>query len=116
MAVTEAERLRQRLGETVPPGGTADDTLFTDEAIDDLLTRHDGDFIAAVREGWGIKAAELANLVNTNESGTSRSMSQLYKNALEMVNFYGGNIDVVDDTSVNSHRVKIHRISRGDGP
>lgn len=37
---------------------------------------------------WEQKAASLSNLVNTSESGSSRSMGDLYKNALQMAKFY----------------------------
>lgn len=33
---------------------------------------------------WGSKAAEAASLVNVSESGSSRSLSDLHKNALAM--------------------------------
>lgn len=53
-----------------------------------------------VSDLWSEKAAGYAGLVNVSESGSSRNMSDLHKNALEMAKHYGALADaeVVDLT------------------
>lgn len=80
-------KLRQLLGEMVPPSGTDADTLFTDEEITDLLDGVvDGDGMErAAYEGWRIKAAKLSNLVDNTEGNVQRKFSQLLDNANTMI-------------------------------
>lgn len=51
---------------------------------------------------WNVKAADLALLVNTSESGSSRSLGDAHKNALNMAKHFKGLADaevvVVDKT------------------
>lgn len=84
---TDAERIRALLGESIPVGGTDADTAFTDDQIDDLLETQ-GTVHLAVAEGWRIKAANYAELVDTAEGTSKRAMSDLHKNALAMVDSY----------------------------
>lgn len=44
-------------------------------------------------EAWTIRAGRYHALVNTSESGSSRSMGDLYKNALAMAAMYRGLYD-----------------------
>lgn len=46
------------------------------------------DYDAAARHIWSIKAARYAALVDVSESGSSRKLSDLHKNALAMVKQY----------------------------
>lgn len=87
MPLTDNERLRQSLGEDVPENGSAADTLFTDEEIDDLLDRF-SDPERAAYEGWRVKAARLSNLVDNTEGNVQRKFSQLLDNALDMQKSY----------------------------
>lgn len=89
MALTQGERLRQLLGEVVNAGEAAEDTLFTNEEISDLLDQSDNDLERAAYEGWRAKAAKLANLVDTTEGNSSKKFSQLHASSLEMVKLYG---------------------------
>lgn len=68
----------------IPPGGSDADTLFTAAQIDDLLFRYgttERGLRQAAAEGWDLKAAIYANLVNTTTGVSTRNMSDLYKNA-----------------------------------
>lgn len=112
MALTDGERLRQLLGESIPVGGGEDDTLFTEATIDDLLERFP-DLEDATREGWKIKAAELANLVTTAEAGAKRELSDLHEQAMKMVNFYGGT-SVAEPPGATPQRVRIKPLVRTD--
>ena len=88
MAISDVDRLRGLLSEVIPPGGSATETLFSDEQIQDFLDMADNDLDRAAYEGWRRKAAEFANLVNVTEGNSARDMSDLHKNALEMIAHY----------------------------
>lgn len=93
MALTDAERLRQLLGERIPPGGVATDTMFTEEEIDEFLAQGSSmpnPIEAAAYYGWQSKAAETANYVNVIEGNSSREMGELHRQALRMVAQYAG--------------------------
>lgn len=89
MPLNEYEKLRQLLGEMIPDGGQASDTLFSDDEIKELLESNpEGDFDRAAYEGWRAKAAKLSSLVDTTEGNAQRKFSQLLTNALAMMNSY----------------------------
>jgi len=88
MALTDENRLRGLLGEPIPDGGTAADTLFTDERIQDFLEIAGGDLDRAAYEGWREKAAQLSNLVDVTDGNASRKMSDLLDHANQMVKIY----------------------------
>lgn len=88
MALTDTTRLRDLLGEPIPEGGTEDDTLFTDQRLNDFLDLANGDVERAAFEGWRAKAGQLANLVDVADGNASRKMSDLLSNAEKMVRFY----------------------------
>lgn len=79
MAATAEEILRVRLDIDEPTS-----TVFDDDMITSIITEADNDLLTAAALLWGYKAARFAGLVDTSESGSSRSMSQLYKNAMAM--------------------------------
>ena len=87
MPITDADRLRSLLGEGISEGGSESDTLFTNEQIDDLLTRW-GSVEDALGEGWETKAAMLVDLVDTAEGDQRRSLSQAHEQALKMAAYY----------------------------
>lgn len=90
MALTDSERLRQLLGERIPPGRTAEDTMFSEEEIEAFLDKGAGVIEAAAYYGWQAKAAELSNYVNVIEGNSSREMGELHRQALRMVTQYAG--------------------------
>lgn len=112
MALTDAEQLRQLLGETVPAGGSDVDTMFTDEQISDFLTLAEDDVTLAAYHGWLAKAGEYANLVDTQEGSSRRSMSDLHKNAEARVKQFAGLAGVVIDVTVTNRRTVIRKIVR----
>jgi hypothetical protein len=86
-------RLRRMVGE---PGTET----YTDEALSALLDGNPS--VESVAAGiWQEKAARYADLVNVSESGSSRSLSDLHKNALRFADYYlrasGGEPEVVAD-------------------
>ena len=90
---TTAERVRSLIGESIPTGGSASDTMFSDAEIEDLLEEGFADVNAAAYYGWREKAANYANLVNVNEGNAAREMSDLHRQALRMMDRYVGYVD-----------------------
>lgn len=87
---TNAERVRALLGESIPTGGVAADTMFSDAEIDDFLEQGFADPNAAAYWGWMEKAANYAKLVNVNEGNAARELSDLHRQAMRMADRYVG--------------------------
>jgi hypothetical protein len=86
---TEAEitSVRMKLGESIPPDGDEDDTLFTNDQI--TLWIDDTDTLNhALVEGWEAKLAHWANLVNVVDGAAAREFSDLMDHAKYMINHY----------------------------
>jgi len=84
MPSSQADKLRRKIGEDVPSGGTADDTLFSDEEIQEILDENPI-WESAVRVAWETKATRLSNLTDVNEGGSRRPLSQLHDKALKQL-------------------------------
>jgi hypothetical protein len=82
------------------------DAVYTDAVIDGMI--EDLGFEAAVAAVWTEKAASVAGLVDTTESGSSRQLSQLRKGYLEMAE----KLNPVVDTGVGggTFTVEIERV------
>lgn len=63
---------------------------YSDVVLGALIDEKGLDATAA--QVWSEKAAAASVLVNTSESGSSRSLQQIHSNALAMANFYGGRV------------------------
>lgn len=107
MALTPAQRLRHHLGEVIPEGGADTDTMFRDEIIDDLLENNRGVIELAALEGWRLKAAEAANLVDVTEGNAQQKMSQLREHAENMIKLY-----LRSSTGPTEGRARIGRVTR----
>lgn len=73
---------------------------YTDEALSALLdSKESAEAAAAVI--WREKAAKASTLVNVSESGSSRSLQQIYANAESMAKYYDSKsgTPVVDTSS-----------------
>jgi len=88
MAISDVDRLRGLIGETIPDGETETDTNFTDNQLEGILDANDGNLERAAFEGWRHKAAIYADLVNVSEGNATRAMSDLHKHALDMMKAY----------------------------
>ena len=75
--------LREMVNEEGDCGGWDDDKLGA--IIDSNET-----LASAAAQVWYLKAGQFANLVDVSESGSSRKLSDLRKNAVEMGNLYDG--------------------------
>lgn len=80
MTISPADRLRQELGESIPSGGSADETLFSDPEITQFLADFPL-FESSVRKGWDIKRKRLSDMVDMAEGGSRRQLSQLWDRA-----------------------------------
>jgi hypothetical protein len=105
MEPSDLDYLRGRLGERIPDGGTEAETMFTNHQLSDLIDRADGDMETAITEGWKIKVAELASLVDTAEGTSKRSMSDLRVQAQAV-------LDDLVDNSTSRRRTRIHTLGR----
>lgn len=88
-----SERVRSLIGESIPATGTAADTMFSDEEIEDFLEEGFQNPRAAAWFGWSEKAANYASLVNVNEGNAARELSDLHRQALRMMDRYVGYVD-----------------------
>lgn len=86
---TTAERLKLRgkIGETIPPGGTASDTLVTDMQIDEWIDGSSSLDAAAV-EGWEYKLNHWAGLVNVSDGASARALSDLMEHGNARLAYY----------------------------
>lgn len=75
---------RTRLGERIPRGKTEADTLFSDNELQEILDRAADNEYRALADGWSTKAGLLAEMIDTNESGSERKYSKLYDQAFKM--------------------------------
>lgn len=90
---TPSEHVRALIGESIPTGKTAADTMFSDDEIADFLEQGFNEPLAAAYWGWMEKAANYANLVNVNEGNAAREMSDLHRQAMRMADRYVGYVN-----------------------
>lgn len=85
-----------------------DETTYTDAALADIL---DGasDVNSAAATIWTQKAAAAATLVNVSESGSSRSLGDLQKNALTMAQLFSAAVEKDPETSTG---IRVTRLTR----
>jgi|SRR5882672_424352 len=107
MAVSDVDRLRALIGEKIPDGGEETDTQFSNVEMENLLLDSGYHLERAAFEGWRLKAAIYADLVNVTEGNASRQMSDLHKHALDMVKAYS-----VTSSVLTQGRTRIGRIRR----
>lgn len=82
---------------------------YSEEALSAIYDAA-GSAEAAAVVVWQEKAGKYAALVNTSESGSSRSNSQLHQNAINMAKFYQGKVDdAVSPTSSLPFSVPVER-------
>lgn len=87
-------------------------STFSDEMLRAALVDH-GSIPAAAQALWTVKAAKFSGLVDVSESGSSRKMSDLHKNALAMSKHYGSMLDVETTVEVLASRPRTRAIVRG---
>lgn len=88
----------------------ADQDEFSDPLLGDILDSVAGDVNLATAEAWGIRAAGYSTLVNVSESGSTRNLGDLYRNAIAMKKHY---LDV-NSEGVARGRTRIGKIRRSE--
>lgn len=106
--MTPVDELRQLVNEF------NDDSEWDDGTLQGYLDRSQGEVNTAAAAVWGVKAGQLSTLVNVSESGSSRSLGDLHKNALAMQKQYASlaSAAIVEV----SNRPRTRRIVRRDQP
>lgn len=61
---------------------------LTDDQVGALIDASDGDLNKIAADRWGAYASSTATLVTTSESGSSRSLGDIHKNALSLAAYY----------------------------
>lgn len=105
------DQLRRKIGEPVPEGGTAADTMFSDEDIDRLLEAA-STIDEATIEGWEEKLAQWAGLVDVTDGAASRKLGALMENARKMVAYYRSKVASGPNTSLSRTRTRVGKIIR----
>lgn len=80
----QVSALRSLIDDTVEPY-TFDNTMLSAQ-----IDENASDVKRTAGAVWAIKASRLAGLVDVTEGSSSRRLGSLYKQALEMATFYGG--------------------------
>jgi hypothetical protein len=86
-------------------------TEFSDDELSDIIdeaTTVNG----AASVVWTRKAASYSSLVDVSESGSSRKMGDLYKNALAMAKYFGELDNQEDEVDGTGGPIVISRIRR----
>lgn len=104
---TNAQRVRALIGEAIPDGKEASDTMFSHDEIDDILEEANGNINAAAYFGWREKAANYASLVDVNEGNAARTLSDLHRQALRMMDRFVGYV-----TTPSRGRARMGKIVR----
>lgn len=84
---------------------------WTDDRIGGFVDREPNVYYAAA-EIWAVKAGQVAALVNVSESGSSRSLSDLLKQAQQMELYYRTRGDAKEAPPLVDSGPVIRRISR----
>ena len=100
----DVQALRDLINEPDDANGWTDEKLAA--IVDGTATLN-----AAAGKAWTLKAGQYSTMVDVSESGSSRKLGDLYKNAIAMGKFYGG-LDV-EDVEVSGDRPIVQRIRRG---
>jgi hypothetical protein len=106
-----AVRVRQKLGESYPDGGSAADTMFADSEIQAWIEEA-ATLNHAVVEGWEAKLAHFSNLVDVTDGAASRKLGDLAEQAEARLKYYRGRIAAGPDEGLARTRARIGKIVR----
>lgn len=91
--------LRRRLRDTLSDVNDDSGAFFPNDEIHTLLAINGNSINAAALDGWLIKMAYYSKYVDVDESGSTRRLSQMFKNAEAMVAFYQKATDTENATA-----------------
>lgn len=83
----------------------------TDEVLSAMIDEDGSNLNRTASRIHGFEAVRLSRLVNTSESGSSRAMGDLYKNALALSKYYD-DLDVDVPEVATTDRPRTRRIVR----
>jgi hypothetical protein len=86
--ITPHEKLRRYLGDKIEVGQDETQKFFPNAEIDSLIEEYGGDLIAAAADGWTQKASKFADLIDIDESGSTRKLTQRYRQANERARYF----------------------------
>lgn len=87
MAVLPEDKLRKMLADVITVANPIGSAFFSVEEIEDLLESNSNIYGAAA-EGWRMRAADVARLVDIMENGSDRKLSQMRRHAEAMALLY----------------------------
>lgn len=109
MAQTDLDTVKDNLPPEAASAGW-DDSKITDLLAAGLTTSR------VVLSWWSQRAAQTANFVNVSESGSSRSLSDVHKQAMAMLKWWTDKVQVEEnppEPEVEVHRrISFHRATR----
>lgn len=74
--------------------------MLTEDQLRAVIDLNEGDMDASAAQVWEIRAGRYHGLVNISESGSSRSMGDLHKNALALAAMYRSKGTIVAEETV----------------
>lgn len=110
---------RLYVGEAIPTGGHDTDTFFTDGVIGGMVMEAGGNVLRAASQLWRMKAAEYARLIDLDEGGSVRKLTQRYRQATELVTEFEQAAQRYDDAVTGAVRTTARPVNirglRADG-
>lgn len=105
MPIAPTDKLRLYLGDKIEAGETENDKFFTNAEIQGLLDDNANDLFVAAADGWTIKVSKYSELIDSDESGSARKLSQKYRQALERSKYWAQKVIDVQNVSASALRV-----------
>ncbi len=71
--------------------------------------------VGAIRNFWQYRVAQTVNFVDVSESGSSRSLSTIHKNALSLLDYWDKRLkddEAVDPEETTRGRIAFHKATR----
>jgi hypothetical protein len=68
---------------------TSESPVLTDDELDEILAKVDGEFYGAVSEGWTVKAGKVASWYDASLDGSNLSRDQVFDHCIQMAEMYG---------------------------
>jgi hypothetical protein len=111
LTADQLAQLRRMISEATEDAGWTDDDIA---AIAEANVAADGtyDLRAIAAAIWEMKAAKYVTLANTSESGSSRSLSQIFEHAQAMANYFKNSLTTGDPTAVFPRSTRMVRPTR----
>lgn len=103
--------VRLRIGESLPEGGGAADTLFSDAQVAAWITEAES-INHAIISGWEAKLAQWSNLVDVNDGASSRKLGDLMLHGEKMIAYYQRKLSQGPGDGTARSRSRVGRIIR----